>query len=94
MFCFYLISKFFFLLKVIFFHYRLVALEEQYKKEKEEADQLFAEERKNYEAKIESLQKQVEEQSMISSMYSSCTVDDIPLHMVEEENMIGMICSK
>lgn len=50
---------------------KLVAIEEQYKREKEEADQHFAEERKNYEAKIESLQRQVEEVSMMSSMASS-----------------------
>lgn len=51
---------------------KLVALEEQFRKEKEEADQLFEEQRKNYEAKIESLQRQVNEQSMtISSMHVS-----------------------
>ncbi|KAK8778191.1 hypothetical protein V5799_020468, partial [Amblyomma americanum] len=55
---------------------KLVALEEQYKKEKEEADQQFEQERKTYEARIESLQRQVEEQSMISSMYSVCTADE------------------
>lgn len=57
---------------------KLIALEEQYKKEKEEADQLFEQERKHYEARIESLQRQVEEHSMVSSMYSTCTVDDVP----------------
>ncbi|XP_022255004.1 kinesin-like protein unc-104 isoform X4 [Limulus polyphemus] len=61
---------------------KLVAIEEQYKREKEEADQLFQQERKNYEAKIESLQRQVEEHSLMSSMYSSYTPEDIP---VEEE---------
>lgn len=55
---------------------KLVALEEQYKKEKEEADQQFEQERKTYEARIESLQRQVEEQSMISSMYSISTLDE------------------
>ncbi|XP_049270556.1 kinesin-like protein unc-104 isoform X1 [Rhipicephalus sanguineus] len=55
---------------------KLLALEEQYKKEKEEADQQFEQERKTYEARIESLQRQVEEQSMISSMYSACTADE------------------
>ncbi|RWS15771.1 kinesin-like protein unc-104 [Dinothrombium tinctorium] len=51
---------------------KLLLLEEQYKKEKEEADMLFEEQRKNYEAKIESLQRQVDEQSMtISTLYSS-----------------------
>ncbi|RWS24009.1 kinesin-like protein unc-104 isoform X13, partial [Leptotrombidium deliense] len=51
---------------------KLLLLEEQFKKEKEEADLLFEEQRKNYEAKIESLQRQVDEQSMtISTLYSS-----------------------
>ncbi|XP_074605037.1 kinesin family member unc-104 isoform X3 [Brevipalpus obovatus] len=51
---------------------KLLALEEQFRKEKEEADMLFEEQRKNYEAKIESLQRQVDEQSMtISSLYVS-----------------------
>ncbi|UYV71414.1 unc-104 [Cordylochernes scorpioides] len=61
---------------------KLVAMEEQYKKEKKEADKLFAEERKNYEARIESLQRQVEEHSLISSMYSSASPED----MVAEED--------
>ena len=73
---------------------RLLNLEEQFRKEKEEADQLFEEQRKvcsivkkyllsfknyysfhsiknifqNYEARIDALQKQVEEQSMTMSM--------------------------
>ncbi|KAL3272424.1 hypothetical protein HHI36_013906 [Cryptolaemus montrouzieri] len=55
---------------------RLLNLEEQYKKEKETADQLFEEQRKNYEARIDALQKQVEEQSMTMSMYSSYTPED------------------
>ncbi|KAL1122335.1 hypothetical protein AAG570_003740 [Ranatra chinensis] len=55
---------------------RLLALEEQFRKEKENADQLFEEERKNYEARIDALQKQVEEQSMTMSMYSSYTPED------------------
>ncbi|CAG2102727.1 unnamed protein product [Medioppia subpectinata] len=51
---------------------KLVILEEQYKKEKEEADQLFEEQRKNYEQTIERLQQQVNEQSMtMSSLYAS-----------------------
>ncbi|XP_067134761.1 kinesin-like protein unc-104 isoform X2 [Centruroides vittatus] len=61
---------------------KLIALEEQFKKEKEEADQFFQQERKNYEACIESLRKQVEEHSLMSSMYSTCTVDDV---IVEED---------
>lgn len=52
---------------------RLVALEAQFKKEKEEADQQFEEQRKTYEARIDALQKQVEEQSMTMSMYSNLT---------------------
>nr|XP_015837800.1 PREDICTED: kinesin-like protein unc-104 isoform X4 [Tribolium castaneum] len=55
---------------------RLLTLEEQYRKEKETADQLFEEQRKNYEARIDALQKQVEEQSMTMSMYSSYTPED------------------
>ncbi|XP_046405614.1 kinesin-like protein unc-104 isoform X7 [Ischnura elegans] len=55
---------------------RLVALEEQFRKEKEEADLLFEEQRKSYEARIDALQKQVEEQSMTMSMYSSYTPED------------------
>lgn len=52
---------------------RLIALEAQFKREKEEADQQFEEQRKTYEARIDALQKQVEEQSMTMSMYSNLT---------------------
>ncbi|XP_017782676.1 PREDICTED: kinesin-like protein unc-104 isoform X6 [Nicrophorus vespilloides] len=55
---------------------KLLNLEEQYRKEKETADQLFEEQRKCYEARIDALQKQVEEQSMTMSMYSSYTPED------------------
>ncbi|XP_063696569.1 kinesin-like protein unc-104 isoform X4 [Culicoides brevitarsis] len=55
---------------------RLVALEEQFKREKQQADQEFEEQRKCYEARIDALQKQVEEQSMTMSMYSSYSPDD------------------
>ncbi|KAK6629952.1 hypothetical protein RUM43_003773 [Polyplax serrata] len=55
---------------------KLLILEEQYKKEKETADQLFEEQKKTYEARIDALQKQVEEQSMTMSMYSSYTPED------------------
>ncbi|XP_058457903.1 kinesin-like protein unc-104 isoform X1 [Malaya genurostris] len=55
---------------------RLCALEEQYKREKLAADQEFAEQRKTYEARIDALQKQVEEQSMTMSMYSSYSPED------------------
>ncbi|XP_045488777.1 kinesin-like protein unc-104 isoform X10 [Pieris rapae] len=55
---------------------RLCALEEQFRKEKEHADQQFEEQRKNYEARIDALQRQVEEQSVTMSMYSSYTPED------------------
>ncbi|KAL7644298.1 UNVERIFIED_CONTAM: hypothetical protein RMT77_005125 [Armadillidium vulgare] len=55
---------------------RLVALEEQYMKEKEEAEKQFEKERQNYEARIDALQRQVEEQSMTMSMYSSYTAEE------------------
>ncbi|CAG9774040.1 unnamed protein product [Ceutorhynchus assimilis] len=55
---------------------KLVTLEEQYRKEKELADQAFNEQRKNYEARIDALQKQVEEQIMTMSTYSSYTPED------------------
>ena len=48
---------------------RLLALEELHRKEKEEADQIFAEQRKNYEAQIDALQRKVEEQTMTMSLY-------------------------
>ncbi|XP_065367275.1 kinesin-like protein unc-104 isoform X7 [Calliphora vicina] len=56
---------------------RLDVLEEQYKREKMQADQEFEEQRKSYEARIDALQKQVEEQSMTMSMYSSYTPEDL-----------------
>lgn len=88
---------------------RLMVLEEQFRKEKETADQLFEEQRKvklkfinkkilknnfgylamfefhlqNYEARIDALQKQVEEQSMTMSMYSSYTPEDF--NNIEED---------
>ncbi|XP_062531092.1 kinesin-like protein unc-104 isoform X2 [Bombyx mori] len=55
---------------------RLMALEEQFRREKEHADQQFEEQRKNYEARIDALQRQVEEQSVTMSMYSSYTPED------------------
>ncbi|XP_036369357.1 kinesin-like protein unc-104 isoform X6 [Octopus sinensis] len=51
---------------------RLLALEEQYRKEKEEADMLFEQQRKDYEFQIHALQEQVERHSMMSSY----TTDD------------------
>lgn len=65
---------------------RLVALEEQYKREKLQADQEFEEQRKSYEARIDALQKQVEEQSMTMSMYSSYTPEDFH----QEDDIFGM----
>ena len=70
---------------------KLVALEEQYKKEKEEADMMFEKERKNYVAQIESLQKQVDEQSItlsnlyISSIYSAKNQDEIQNDVFEND---------
>nr|CAH8833328.1 unnamed protein product [Trichobilharzia regenti] len=46
----------------------LIQLEEQYRREKEESDLLFAEQRKEYEGRIQSLQEQVERQSMLGSI--------------------------
>ena len=50
---------------------KLIALEEQFRKEKEEADQVFEEQRKAYEARIESLERQVNEQSMTISTFNT-----------------------
>ncbi|XP_023288965.1 kinesin-like protein unc-104 isoform X2 [Orussus abietinus] len=66
---------------------RLLVLEEQFRKEKEEADQFFEEQRKNYEARIDALQKQVEEQSMTMSMYSSYTPEDF--NNIEEDIFVN-----
>ncbi|XP_032456660.1 kinesin-like protein unc-104 isoform X12 [Nasonia vitripennis] len=66
---------------------RLLVLEEQFRKEKEEADQLFEEQRKTYEARIDALQKQVEEQSMTMSMYSSYTPEDF--NNIEEDIFVN-----
>ena len=51
-------------------------MEEVWRKEKEEATQAFNQERKKFEDQIETLQKQVMEQSMTMSMMSSVTPDD------------------
>ncbi|XP_071491497.1 kinesin-like protein KIF1A [Diadema antillarum] len=45
---------------------RLLAMEMQYKKEKEEADQLLEQQRLDYESKLQALQKQMETQSLLS----------------------------
>ncbi|KAL8609995.1 Kinesin-like protein kif1a [Nucella lapillus] len=50
---------------------RLVTLEEQYRKEKEEADLMFEQQRQDYESRIQCLQEQVERNSMISSVATS-----------------------
>ena len=55
---------------------KMKEMEELWKKEKEEATQAFQQERKKYEDQIETLQKQVMEQSMTMSMMSSVTPDD------------------
>ena len=55
---------------------KMKEMEDLWKKEKEEATQAFQQERKKYEDQIETLQKQVMEQSMTMSMMSSVTPDD------------------
>lgn len=57
---------------------KLVAIEEQYRKEKEEADQVFEEQRRVYEAKIESLERQVNEQSMTISTFCTASQRQSP----------------
>ncbi|XP_061196916.1 kinesin-like protein unc-104 isoform X11 [Saccostrea echinata] len=52
---------------------RLQGLEEQYKKEKEEADQLFEQQRKDYETRIQNLQEEVMRHSMMSSFAATET---------------------
>ncbi|PAA73416.1 hypothetical protein BOX15_Mlig024839g1 [Macrostomum lignano] len=66
---------------------RLMQLEEQYKREKEEADREFEKQRKGYEATIQSLQEQVTmSQSMMSSIISSsCLIDDSEAAEAEEK---------
>ena len=51
-------------------------MEEIWKKEREEVTQAFVKERQKYEDQIDTLQKQVMEQSMTMSMMSSVTPDD------------------
>ncbi|XP_076451746.1 kinesin-like protein unc-104 isoform X1 [Babylonia areolata] len=55
---------------------RLMNLEEQYRKEKEEADLLFEQQRQDYESRIQCLQEQVERHSMISSVATNHFFDD------------------
>ena len=62
---------------------RLFTLEEQYKKEKEEADMLFEQQRQDYENRIQSLQEQVERHSMMSSY---ANVEDL---LYDEERLEG-----
>ncbi|XP_066296372.1 kinesin-like protein KIF1A isoform X20 [Branchiostoma lanceolatum] len=45
---------------------RLLAMEEQYRREKEEADQLLEQQRLDYESKLQALQSQVERASLLS----------------------------
>ncbi|XP_076291944.1 kinesin family member unc-104 isoform X2 [Lasioglossum baleicum] len=66
---------------------RVLLLEEQYRKDKEVADQLFEKQRKSYEARIDALQRQVEEQSMTMSMYSSYTPEDF--NNIEEDIFVN-----
>ena len=61
---------------------KLMALEEQYRKEKEEADLLFEQQRQDYEIRIKTLQEEVERHSMMSSVI---TVSDL---VSEEEAML------
>ena len=53
------------------FVFRLVTMEEAFRREKEEADRLLREQKLEYESKIVELQKQVIETSMSQSMLSS-----------------------
>ena len=55
---------------------KLKEMEDQFKRDKEQANKEFQQERKKYEDQIEGLQKQVMEQSMTMSMYSSMTPDE------------------
>ena len=64
---------------------KLKEMEVQWRKEKEQANEAFQQERKKYEDQIESLQKQVMEQSMTMSMYSSITPDEFN----NEEDVFG-----
>ncbi|GAU97044.1 hypothetical protein RvY_08405-2 [Ramazzottius varieornatus] len=80
---------------------RLVALEEQYRKEKQESDKMFAEVRKGYETTIDSLKRQVDtmQQSIMSgSMFSSYTTPDrdfddfgLPCLWSKEEQRVAKI---
>lgn len=60
---------------------RLNELEEQYKKEKEEAHLMFEQQRKDYETKIQTLQEQVERHSMMSSQYTT----DMDIDMEDDD---------
>ena len=51
---------------------KLLALEEEYRRKKEESENVFEEQRRLYEARIESLERQVNEQSMTISTFSTC----------------------
>ena len=57
---------------------KLVEMEEQFKKQKEEADLLFEQQRKDYESRLQALQKQIETQSIMSNsiMMTSAVGDE------------------
>ncbi|CAH8435760.1 unnamed protein product [Schistosoma turkestanicum] len=55
---------------------RLIQLEEQYRREKEQSDKFFDEQRKEYEGRIQSLQEQVERHSMLGSMIQEDVVNE------------------
>ncbi|CAG7819589.1 unnamed protein product [Allacma fusca] len=55
---------------------RLFQLEEQYKQEKLLSDIQFEEQRRNYQARIDELERQVNEQSMTMSMFSAVPDED------------------
>ena len=57
---------------------KLYEMEEQFKKQKEEADLLFEQQRKDYESRLQVLQKQIETQSIMSNsiMMTSAVGDE------------------
>lgn len=65
---------------------KLIALEEQYRREKEEADHVFEEQRRAYEAKIEFLERQVNEQSMTISTFC-CSASQKPSPCDETQDL-------
>ncbi|VDD74722.1 unnamed protein product [Mesocestoides corti] len=55
---------------------RLLEMEEQYRREREESDRRFDEQRKEYEGQIQVLLEKVEQQSLMSSMVHEDSVSD------------------